>query len=47
MNKKRKKYMKPSFEVFELKRQPVFLAGSGGLNTPASYPLTDDPLVFS
>ena len=42
MTTKKKKYEKPSMQVFELKQQPQLLAGSG-LNDPSDYPGGGDP----
>lgn len=41
----KKLYEKPSMRVFELKRQPQLLAGSG-LGNPDDYPGGEDPLGF-
>ena len=38
----KKKYEKPSMEVFKLKQQPQILAGSP-LNNPDDYPDGGDP----
>ena len=44
----KRKYEKPSMEVYELKQQPKLLAGSntGTLNNPDDYLLKDDPFGF-
>ena len=42
---KKKEYEKPSMQVFELKRQPQLLVGSG-LGDPADYPNQGDPFSF-
>ena len=45
----KKKYEKPSMEVFELQQQQQLLAGSplnGQMNDPEDYLLEDDPFDF-
>ena len=42
MTTKKKKYEKPSMQVFELKKQPQILAGSP-LGNPSDYPGGGDP----
>ncbi len=44
----KKKYEKPSMQVFELKQQTQLLAGSttGNMNDPADYNDGGDPLGF-
>ena len=44
----KKKYEKPSMEVFELQQQQQLLAGSNpnALNDPEDYLLEDDPFDF-
>lgn len=42
---KRKTYMKPAMQVFELRRQPQILVGSG-LGNPDDYDHGDDPFQF-
>ena len=39
----KKKYVKPSFEVYELKNQPKLLAGSEGLGNPNPFAPGGDP----
>lgn len=47
---KRKKYVKPHFEVYEFKQQPQLLAGSvaetGTLTDPTDYTGGDDPFNY-
>ncbi len=45
----KKKFEKPSVQVFELKQQPQLLAGSqldGQLDDPDDYLIEDDPFNF-
>ena len=45
----KRKYEKPSIEVFELQQQQQLLAGSakrGQLDDPDDYLLEDDPFAF-
>ena len=44
----KRKYEKPSMEVFELQQQQQLLAGSNpnALNDPEDYLLEDDPFAF-
>ena len=45
----KKKYEKPSMEVFKLQQQPQLLAGSpvnGQLDDPDDYLIGDDPFQF-
>ena len=44
----KRKYEKPSMEVFELQQQQQLLAGSttGQMNDPEDYLLEDDPFLF-
>ena len=44
MTTKKREYEKPSMEVFNLKQQPVLLAGSG-LTDPTDYTPGDDPFA--
>lgn len=41
----KREYMKPSVKVFELRKSPQLLVGSG-LNDPTDYPNGGDPLSF-
>lgn len=46
MTTKKREYEKPSMQVFELKRQPQLLVGSGG-DIPGSDPYTPESDPFS
>ena len=45
MTTKKRQYEKPSIQVFELKRQPQLLVGSG-LGNPNDYPGNGNPFTF-
>ena len=42
----KKKYEKPSMQVFELKQQPQLLAGSGDIPNSDPYTPGGDPFSF-
>jgi len=44
MTTKKREYEKPSMQVFELKRQPQLLVGSG-LGNPEDYPNGGNPFA--